>query len=200
MRKYAIRRVKTRRYDQTKRAGSGMRILQTIFVLALLLSSTSAQADEARQGFRSGGGVNHWIPPGLENPALSKSLSKWNEITRAAGQLPPKDTLGKLAILVPGLGQSQVISRNLPHGSESGKQDYASHPFDLDGQRSAKEILEQGVGGSCGSYGKVLADALLKSGTDPNRVYLVDTVGESERHAAFKAAQTGESASVSGHQ
>lgn len=113
-----------------------------------------------------------------------------------ASNIDAPDTLKKLCILLPALIHSRVLSRNIDSNQTSGLH-FSEHPFDLDGFRDAHEIVNQGIGGSCGSYGRVLAAALIASNSDENKVYLVDTVGESAR---ISRTDSSTDCSVSGHQ
>lgn len=128
----------------------------------------------------------------LSGPARSEQA--WAAAIASARDLP--DTTGKLAVLVRALASSQVLWRKLPRGAEPGGPGFRGHPYDLDGLRPAKQIVAEGIGGSCGSHGKVLADALLQAGASPEDVYLVDMVGENERRAATRGDRR---ASASGH-
>lgn len=122
----------------------------------------------------------------------------WNQTLTQVRVLAPLDTESKLRLLIRGLEASQVLWRNLPSDAQPGGPGFEGHPFDLDGMRSPDQIVRAGVGGSCGSYAKVLADALVRTGTDPDDVHLVDTVGENQREGAT-TARTAREAPGSGH-
>lgn len=131
-------------------------------------------------------------------PAVKERL--WSETLVRAHSLAPQDTVQKLDVLITGLSDSDVLWRHIPPGSPPGGPNAKGHPYDLDGARTAAQIVKEGRGGSCGSFGKVLADALVRTGTSPQDVFLVDTVGESERRHATRAAKEGREAGASGHQ
>jgi hypothetical protein len=122
-------------------------------------------------------------------PDAHEALLEWQTTLKSVQTMPPEDTTGRLSKLISGLAASQVMWRNIPYGAPPGGPNFKGELFDLDGKRSAAEIIAQGCGGECGSFGKVLADALVKTGCDPDRVYLIDCVGESERKRATNAAR-----------
>lgn len=126
--------------------------------------------------------------------SAEESMFRWTEALLRAQLISPNENLKKLELLLPALFESGVIHRNLQADEQDGGPDFHGHPFDLDGLRTPETIISEGTGGSCGSHGKVLAHALLLTGSRESDVYLVDTVGESER------PNMRESTAVCGHQ
>lgn len=148
-------------------------------------------------GTGGAGGSGAGAPPPPIDPA--RAQQEWDAVTATVLAMDAGDVAGKLDALMRELDSSQYMWRNVPRGSQPGGPNFRGNGYDLDGNRTAQQILSAGVGGSCGSYGKVLADALVRSGTSPDDVFLVDTVGESRRGDATAAAASGDS-DASGHQ
>lgn len=115
-------------------------------------------------------------------------LAAWQGTVQQARALPPGANLAKLGLLVEGLARSGALWRNVPPGSPPGGPGFQGNPYVLDAMRTPAQIMAEGRGGECGSYAKVLADALIQAGASPDDVFLVDTVGECLRAEATRAA------------
>lgn len=118
------------------------------------------------------------VERGPSPAAVEAAVRGWDQANAVAAKIDRKDTLANLDVLVPGLNSG---AQNLVlHANQRGPS-----PYEADTQRTVAQMLERRDGGSCGSHGRVLADALVRSGTDAARVHLVDTVGKGQAGGSF---------------
>jgi len=73
----------------------------------------------------------------------------WNAAQSRASSYGATNLADKLDTLIRNLASSQDLWRNAPQGSMSEEQSFQDHAFDLDGARTASQMLTEGREGSC---------------------------------------------------